>query len=493
MSGRTPIDISGFTVYRDVDPSDDQFNVFLNATLVFRGINVLTDDAITGAGLARNSGQTTIDDSLTLDDSVTFANAGTVTQNNANLIIGLTSSDAATVRNVGGATWDLVGDEQITGASGSQFINRGLLEQTGSGAAIDAQFYDRGGTIQVDGTLGFAFGAPAARFVDDTIEGPGTFSFFNGTLDGSNVSTSLVEMQFGRIVGDVTISSARFFGGSIVSFATGAVLSLTGSAAVVEFGSISGGGEIDFKGDDSVYSPQGGNGVSGEMKLVNFGDTTFNGIIVGDIPGFVITADGQTVIENHVGATWTDLGDETEFKSDGGTASFINNGTFIQNTIEGVSFAINVVNNDIMEIGPNFDTNLGADSLLFSDALSGSGTIELGASNVDTEGSVGAGQQFQFSPVASGETSSLTIGDLLEFAGTIVDFGENGAPGNQLIVKQPDGWQFQEFAPNSGGTGGSLMFSNGSAETAVNLTGTYDPLGFHAAVSGSTTTITYTG
>jgi hypothetical protein len=37
------------------------------------------------------------------------------------------------------------------------------------------------------------------------------------------------------------------------------------------------------------------------------------------------------------------------------------------------------------------------------------------------------------------------------------------------------------------------MFTSGSAETAVNLTGSYDPLGFHAAVSGSTTTITYTG
>ena len=37
------------------------------------------------------------------------------------------------------------------------------------------------------------------------------------------------------------------------------------------------------------------------------------------------------------------------------------------------------------------------------------------------------------------------------------------------------------------------MFTNGSAETAVTLTGSYDPTGFVGVVSGNQTTITYTG
>jgi hypothetical protein len=34
-------------------------------------------------------------------------------------------------------------------------------------------------------------------------------------------------------------------------------------------------------------------------------------------------------------------------------------------------------------------------------------------------------------------------------------------------------------------------FSNGSAETAINLTGAYAAADFHAAIAGSLTTITY--
>jgi len=35
------------------------------------------------------------------------------------------------------------------------------------------------------------------------------------------------------------------------------------------------------------------------------------------------------------------------------------------------------------------------------------------------------------------------------------------------------------------------MFTNGGAEAAINLADAYDPAGFHAAVSGAQTTITY--
>jgi len=98
MSGRTPINITSRIVYTNADLSDDQFNIFADGNLVF-GNDLLTDDAITMSGLARIRAPVTIDDSLTLDDTVTLVNASVVTQN-GNLLLGQSSSDSVTVRNI---------------------------------------------------------------------------------------------------------------------------------------------------------------------------------------------------------------------------------------------------------------------------------------------------------------------------------------------------------------------------------------------------------
>ncbi len=104
MPGRTLVNISSNTIHRNVTDADDQFDVLGNISLVLRAMDTLTDDLLSGSGLVRNSGTTTIDDQLLLDDTVTFANASAVTQNDTTLQIGEVASDAATVRNDGGAT-----------------------------------------------------------------------------------------------------------------------------------------------------------------------------------------------------------------------------------------------------------------------------------------------------------------------------------------------------------------------------------------------------
>jgi hypothetical protein len=106
MSGRTPINITSQTVYTNVDESDDLFNIFGGASLLL-GNDVLTDDALAMSGLARFRAPITIDDGLTLENTVTLVNASVVTQNDDDLMLGQSSSDAVTVRNVTGATWDL--------------------------------------------------------------------------------------------------------------------------------------------------------------------------------------------------------------------------------------------------------------------------------------------------------------------------------------------------------------------------------------------------
>ena len=94
--------------------------------------------------------------------------------------------------------------------------------------------------------------------------------------------------------------------------------------------------------------------------------------------------------------------------------------------------------------------------------------------------------------LAAPSISTLSLNDVQQFSGLITGFDQNGDTDDQLVVNTAT-WHYQDFVANGGGTGGSLMFTNGSVETAVNLTGSYNPTGFTAVVSGNQTTITYTG
>ena len=63
--------------------------------------------------------------------------------------------------------------------------------------------------------------------------------------------------------------------------------------------------------------------------------------------------------------------------------------------------------------------------------------------------------------------------------------------GDALLVNTST-WKFEDFVADDDGSSGALMFSDGSTESAVHLTGIYDPAGFQAVVVGSQTKITYT-
>jgi hypothetical protein len=231
----------------------------------------------------------------------------------------------------------------------------------------------------------------------------------------------------------------------------------------------------------------------GDVTFANYGNTGF----IGDTELSAKPWAGDTVtIENEAGATWTDFGESDVGHSTfavigtAGTAVFINNGTYIENTVSGASFGMAVENNGVMEpVATPYDLNNGAPFALNS--VTGTGTIDIGAYVLSVE-TVGSGQTLNFdAALADGQTPTLDIENPQGFAGTITGFDQAGV--NDLIAASTATWAYQDFVANSGGTGGSLMFTNGSAEAAVILTGSYDPLGFHAAVSGSTTAITYSG
>jgi hypothetical protein len=488
MSGRTTINIAGYTVDDNVSLSDDLFNISAGATLALLGFDALNDDAVSGSGRVSVEGSTTSDDSLLLSGATLFANLDALTQNGATVDLGQSSSDTVLARNVAGATWTLDNGAGITGAGSSEFVNFGLLEVTDSDSTVDANFYDRGGTIEVNGSLDFASPGDVNRFVNDKIEGAGTLEVDDlGVLDGSSVSTLYTNLADARIVGSVHVSS-QFVDVGYLNLVAGSVLTLTNSAAEFNFaGEIAGGGTIAIRGDDS-----GAVGLSlvGDVTFANYGNVTFEDTELSAKPWA-----GDTVtIENEAGATWTESGygqSSFSLSSGPGNAVFVNNGTFVEEAAGGANFDMAVVNNGVIEAGtPSQPDYYEPGNVYFVlSSVTGTGTIDIGADQVAVA-SVGSGQTLNFdASLAGAETPALYISEPSDFAGTVSGF-DLGATNDQFVVNTAT-WTYQDFVPNSGNTGGSLMLSNGSAETAINLTGAYTAADFHAAVAGSLTTITY--
>ena len=494
MSGRTTINIAGFTVDDNVSLSDDLFNISAGATLALLSFDALNDDAVSGSGRVSIAGPTTLDDRLLLSGATLFANSSLLAQNGATVDLGQSSDDAVLARNIVRSAWTLDNGARITGAGSSEFVNFGLLDLTDSDSTVDANFYDRGGTIEVDdGTLDFASPGDVNRFVNDKIEGTGTFEVNDlGVLFGSSISTLDADLEGARIIGNVHVSSQNVYIGD-VNLRVGSVLTLTNSAAGVNLVEIVGGGTIILRGDDSVGAQSS---LVGAVTFENYGNTTFtNTNIEFDARSW---ADDTVTIENETGATWTDNGgffSSSHFTSSGaGNAVFVNDGTFIEETQLGATFDMAVVNNGLMEAGtPSQLPNIAFQTTSFVlTSVTGTGTIDIGFDPV-TVNSVGSGQTLNFDASLTGtQTPILDINDIAGFAGTVTGFDQGGVTNDQMVANTAT-WQFQDFVANSGGTGGALMFSNGSAETAINLTGSYNPLGFRSAVSGSTTTIAYAG
>jgi hypothetical protein len=104
---------------------------------------------------------------------------------------------------------------------------------------------------------------------------------------------------------------------------------------------------------------------------------------------------------------------------------------------------------------------------------------------------VSGGQTVQFVANSASAPYLFIENDLQDFAGQIAGFATTGGADDEIQVNNSQ-WTYQDFVANAEGSGGSLMFSDGSAETSVQLVGAYNPAGFHANTVGAQTNITYT-
>jgi hypothetical protein len=490
MPGQTQVNVNGYKV-EDDSLTDDLFNLAIGATLVLLGENaVLNNDAFNGPGVTRVRAPTSIDHIITLSGSTLFVNTSTITQDantNCTLVLGQSFDDSVVVRNNAGSTWYLGDNASILGGGAvdsqgaggaSEFVNFGLLDQTGIDySPVDANFYDRGGTILANGLLQFDSPDDVNRFVDDTIGGSGTFELDDGVLVNSNISTASVDLDGTRAQGNVKISSGDL---EIWTLAINNDSVVSVSGGNINLYQLRGGGTLDISGESGLAGGvDSGNQTTlvGAVTLDNQGDLTVGGNY------FLTTrpyADDQVLVENSTGATWTDgSGINDVFSAQGaGTSTFLNDGTFVDSTTNGTSFNIAVVNNGDME-----STNGG--TLNFFDGLSGVGAVDVGDGNAYFASLASSNQTINFNASNSNASPTLTLIDPSVFnGGTITGFDQNGANGDQITTSQAE---FNGYFANVNNTGGYLEFDGSSANPAfINLLGNYSASGWHAVNNTST-------
>jgi hypothetical protein len=191
---------------------------------------------------------------------------------------------------------------------------------------------------------------------------------------------------------------------------------------------------------------------------------------------------------NLSGAVW-DGGPSSGFNALPGVGLFENEGTYIG----GSTFAVAVANDGLFEVGDPYLVG----SVLktyqnqrFEAAVTGSGTIEVSPGSVAFSASVSADQTLMFTAGARGSSPTLILNDVEDFAAVIAAFDQNGATDDQIQADTTT-WTFHGYTPDAGGQSGSLIFTDGAAQTAVHLTGVYDAANFHANVANNVATITY--
>ncbi len=146
-----------------------------------------------------------------------------------------------------------------------------------------------------------------------------------------------------------------------------------------------------------------------------------------------------------------------------------------------------VHNNGVIEAFDDRASSGAVVDLVFGGALTGVGVAEVGPNNVTLDGSAGIYQTLNFNTGATDLTPTLFLNDPSEFAATIAGFDRGAGADDRIELNSTSGaaWQFQGFGADG------LMFTNGTATASISLAGSYNAADFHAAISGSATTITY--
>ena len=492
------INIDAWTLYGDDFIADDViFNN--NAALILTGDDVLNGGAFEGTGHVRNYVGLAIDGALTMQDTSRLVNLREVSQNSD--IVTSATTDMVTIHNGVGATWTLANGAGIAPVGASlSFTNAGNFDLAADDVStVGGNFRSvgsldlNGGSLTLTGTNVNVLGA---------VNGPGTLDFVNGLMTGATI-TGGADVTFTalRIKGVVTSDGDFGEAGGAVNMRHG-TLDLTGSGTTLA-ADFSGAGAIHLSGSQTVEELSLSSRPLGALSLTNAGTVNLTGFATSGGAGVDVAMNpynAHTVtLTNASGATWNnapaDGGPVSFTSSNAANAIFDNEGTFQNTSAVETDVSVSFVNN-----GTVLDANAAAYSLLngqnngfvFNDAISGTGTIQF-ADSVTTNAAVSAGQTFDFLDPASGlGTATLYVNDVQDFAATISGFDAQ-PQANDAVVFNTNGLTFEGYTPDSLNptSGGSLMFTDGTHQYAVAMTGSYAANDFTASTLNNQTTITY--
>ena len=512
-----PVDVTSRTVFDDDILADDiLFTIDPGATLALFGSDVFSQDTMNLGGRARNFGALTInnvENGLTLAGAGVLANVGAVTQNGS---LEVSADDSVLVRNLAGASWTLDANAGAVGASEdlldgsgaatSTFANFGTLTQIGDDS-LDyvGCIFKNYGTLVVDGA-GLVLSGPWAR-IRGVVTGTGTLDA-NTQIFLTDATLDMTVLTFNEALLQGVVTCTGDFGGDTsVIFMKGATLKLTGTSTdgySGMSGNVYGPGEIDLDGDNVLN----GDGLflhgspAGAAHIVN-DDNVNAGLVMFD------PLAGQTMtITNASGALWSNSAapgtTNTMLSSPTPAQVFFDNFGTVQNggsTYSGPTSAdraqidVSFVNNGLVEDFSASNTSLPAylaNGFVFNAPVTGDGVIEF-SDTLTLNSSIGAGQIVEFAAAPTGAVGpTLKLNDLSHFSAVIEGFDSQSGVSDTLLVNSAR-WTFDGFTPNSlqPTVGGALTFSDGTAQLTVSLIGDFSASGFHAAVAGGQTTITY--
>jgi len=214
---------------------------------------------VDGAGALDTTAKTLVS-GMTLGGTATWNNSGVLTLKGGALTIGDATRSAATFDNLANATFDIADSSFIQRgtSAASGFVNAGLFEKTGGvGVSTIAVSFGDTGTVSVTvakETLEFL--GPTNSFAG-AIDGAGAVEFGAGvttlnagtTIGVASLSEISVTGSGTKLVVDAGVTDSGAFsedGGSAIAIASGATLTLGGTASLA--GKINGHGVLDFSG-----------------------------------------------------------------------------------------------------------------------------------------------------------------------------------------------------------------------------------------------------
>ncbi len=368
---------------------------------------------INGPGTLSTAGTTTIEETILLGGGLDWTNSGTVNEDG-----NISANGVATLTNLAGASFNLTTDFLTIANNGGSlsFINQGTLAKTGTVAGtsrLSVAVTDTGTITSDSGTLEFDGGGTFSGVID----GAGTVAFGGGTSTLGELTAVNLEFDGGTALltgSQVAVSGTFYQTSGTVAIAAGSTLAVAGATQFGPFGTgqINGPGTLSTAGTTTIEETIL---LGGGLDWSNSGTVNEDGNI---------TANGAATLTNLAGASFNLTTDFLTIANNGGSLSFINQGTLAKTEempIAGTS-RLSVAVTDTGTITSDSGTLEFDGGGTFNGVIDGAGTVAFGGGTSTVDAALTATDAFD----QNGGAIAISQNDVLTLAGA-AQFGPFGS------------------------------------------------------------------